>query len=204
MTTDFISQVLNLVLENGYFILFILMFIEGPIIAFAASFASALGFFNPWIIFVLFIIGNQVPDVIIYYIARSLRVKRVEKFISYFGLNKKRIKWLEKNVKTHFIKTTIIAKTVPPFPVPGIILSGFMKVPFKRFFWVYLAFNIIYAVVFVALGYYAGLAANLSLKYFKLGELLLPIAVVLVTGLYILFKKISSKASRVFKDKDGF
>jgi membrane-associated protein len=168
------------------------MFIEGPIVAYISSFAAALGYFNVWILIPLFILGNQIPDILIFKIGGLLRGKTVEKYVSYFGLHKKRIKWLEKNINKHSIKTIILIKSVPPLPLPGIIISGFMKMPFKKFFWIDLIYNIFYAILFITLGYYSGLVTNMSLKYFKLGEYILPIAVILTIIVYILIRRVSA------------
>lgn len=194
---NILSFVMN---NNSYVIIFILMFIEGPIVAYASSFAAALGYFNVWILIPLFILGNQIPDVLIFKIGGLLRGKTVEKYVSYFGLHKRRIKWLEKNINKHSIKTIILIKSIPPLPLPGIIISGFMKMPFKKFFWIDLIYNILYAILFIALGYYSGLVTNMSLKYFKLGELLIPIAIILIIGVYLLIKWIDRKMAKDLKD----
>lgn len=184
----------------SYIILFILMFIEGPMTAFAASFAAALGYFNIWIILVLFILGSQIPDVLIFKLGGFLRGGAVERFVSYFGLSKSRIKWLERNARRHTIKTMLIIKTVPPLPAPGILLSGFSKMQFKKFFWTDLIYNIVYSAIFIFLGYYSGLAADTSLKFFKIGEYLLPVAVILIIGVYLLIRWLGSVAVKNFKD----
>lgn len=98
----------------SYFILFILMFIEGPIVAYVAAFSASLGYFNVWAVFLLFIFGNQIPDILFFELGRRLRKKSVEKFAGYFGIEKKRITWMEKNMNKHFKKTTVITKLVPP------------------------------------------------------------------------------------------
>lgn len=194
---NILSFVMN---NNSYFIIFFLMFIEGPIVAYASSFTAALGYLDVWILIPLFILGNQIPDILIFKIGGLLRGETIEKYVSYFGLHKKRIEWLEKNINKHSIKTIILIKSVPPLPFPGIVISGFMKMPFKKFFWIDLVYNIFYAILFIALGYYSGLVTNISLKYFKLGELLIPIAIVLILGVYLLIKWVDTKMAKNLKN----
>jgi membrane protein DedA with SNARE-associated domain len=200
ITLLYFSQIF---LDHGvfaaYFILFVLMFFEGPIVAFAASFLASLGYFNALVIFILFIFGNQIPDMILFKIGGSLRGERVEKFVSRFGLSKSRIVWLEKNLKRHFIKTTAVTKIVPPLPSPGIILSGFVKIPFKKFFWTYLIFNILYAAIFVLLGYYSGIAVSTFSHYFKLTEYVFLMALGLIVLIFILIRIIFWKVSSNLK-----
>jgi len=205
MVLNSMINTLNILQSHGnfvsYIIIYCLMFIEGPIVTYIASFASALGYFNIWIILILAILGNLVPEIIVYKIGGLLRRKNTaEKFVSYFGLHKKRIKWLEKNLKKHFIKTLFVIKAVPPLPTPGILLCGFLKVPFKKFILADIVFDIIYTVIFVSLGYYSGIAVSEFLNYFKLTECLLITALILIVLFYFLIKAVYSKIASKIKE----
>jgi len=193
MVVQSFTELLALIQGGGYLLIFIGMFIEGPIVAFIAGFLAALGFFNPFILVLLFILGNQIPDSILFYIGRFSRGKLVYKILSYFKINKKELIWLEKNIKKHLIKTTVFYKTVPPLPLPGIVISGFAKVPFRKFFFIDLIYNIFYAIFFVALGYYSGIITDTSLRLFKLGQFVLLGAAAAAAILYFLIKWIISK-----------
>jgi len=189
-------DILSLIQIHGYWIMFVLMFIEGPITAYVAAFAASLGYFNVWAVLSLFVFGNQIPDTILFFIGRGLRGKSVESVFKYFGVKKRRIVWIEKNMKNNFFKTTMITKLVPPLPTPGIILTGFARIEFKKFFWTYFIYNIVYASIFVLLGYYSGIALSIFLKYLKLTQYLLFIGLCLSVLLYYLIKFISNKISK--------
>jgi len=66
-------DILSLIQIHGYWIMFVLMFIEGPITAYVAAFAASLGYFNVWAVLSLFVFGNQIPDTILFFIGRGLR-----------------------------------------------------------------------------------------------------------------------------------
>lgn len=183
----------------SYFIIFVLMFIEGPIVAYIAAFLASLGYFNLWIIIILFIFGNQIPDVIIYEISRKARGKTVEKILSRCGLNASRINFLEFKMKKHFKKTTFITKTIPPLPTPGIIMAGFLRIPRKEFFWTYLFYNIFYAISFGLLGYYSGIVVNTFLEYYKLTQYILLFLLIFATLLYILIRLALGRLSKKIK-----
>jgi membrane protein DedA with SNARE-associated domain len=193
-----LSGLLSFIQSNGYFIIFILLLIEGPTVTYVASFAAALGYFNVWIIFLLSFLGSLIPSIIIYRIGVILRGKTVEKFVGYLGLHKKRRIWLEKKLKRHFVKTYVTAKVMPILPVSAVLITGFMRVPFKKFFWVNFAVDFSYSLIFVVLGFYSGVVVNSSLKYFKLTEFLLPVIVVLTIAIYFVINSIYKKASRRF------
>ena len=98
-------------------------------------------------------------------------------------------------MKKHFIKTTLITKTIPPLPIPGIILSGYVKIPFKKFFWTYMFYNVIYAIIFVSLGYYSGFAVNTVLHYLKLGEYIFLASLITFLIFYLITKGIIKRYS---------
>ena len=189
MTVAF-NALVALLETHSYFFIFALMFIEGPIVNFAAAFASALGVFNIWIIFILAIFGNQLPDSSLFFLGHKLRGKTMEKVVSYLGLNKKRIKAIERHLKENSTKTIIRFKVIDPIAVPGILIAGFMKVPFKKFFWIDLLMNFLQAILMTALGFYSGILVDTSLKYFKLSFYLLPIAVVLIFVVWFGIKRV--------------
>lgn len=191
------TDLLDLVLGQSYFltylILFILNFLEGPIVTYLAAFAASLGYLNIYLIIIVSILGNQIPDIIFYFIGRSFRKDKIEKICSFFGLYNYRITWLEKNLKKHTIKTTLLIKLLVPITVPGIILSGFLKMNFKYFFWINLIINIIFALVFSLLGYYSGITLKTLLLYSKLTTEYLGIFILVIIISYFALKKIYIK-----------
>lgn len=79
-------------------------------------------------------------------------------------------------------------------------MAGFAKVPFWKFFWTYLAFNVFYAAIFVFLGYYSGIAVGTFTSYFKITEYLLLIVLILAVLVYFVAKNVSSKIAKKIKD----
>ncbi len=68
------------VLMHGYWVIFLAMLIEGPVVTAAAAFAVALGYFNLWAIFGLSLAGDLVADIIYYAIGYWGRITVVERF----------------------------------------------------------------------------------------------------------------------------
>jgi len=196
MNFDLIASIISIVDLNKYLLVFIIMFLEGPTIAFLAGFSASVGYFNLWIILLLAVLGNLIPDMILYGIGRVFRGSALKKFFVFIGLHNGRIRWLKKNINKHSIKTISLIKLVPPLPLPGLILTGFLKVNFKKFFLIALIFNIIFGSLFVLLGFYSGITVNVILKYLKLGEYVLPLALILGVAVYLLVNFISKKISK--------
>lgn len=179
-----------------YSILFLLLFVEGPIVAFAASFAASQGYLNVWIVFFLFIVANQIPDMILFKIGGALRKENAEKLTAFFGLSKKRTLWLEKNSNKHSIKVLTVIKLINPITLPGILFSGYVKISFRTFFWMDLLLNVIFALVFVPLGYFSGIAIGTFLDYLKLTQHLLLIGLIMVVLIYIVARYVSYMMSK--------
>jgi len=183
----------------SYFIIFLLMFFEGPIVAYLASILAAWGYLNIWIIFIIYILGNQIPDIVYYFLGRFARKGFIERIICKFGLNEERMLWLEKIIKKHSIKTMLLIKFVPIFSLPGILISGFIKMSLTKFFWINLVINFILAVIFCSLGFYSGTAINYLPGDIKKIQYILPAVLLFVGALYLIIKKISKKSTLLIK-----
>jgi membrane protein DedA with SNARE-associated domain len=85
----------------GYFLMFVAMVIEGPVITAAAAFGVALGYFNIFIVFGLSVAGELVGDFIYYGIGYFGRVRFVERYGHHIGLTERRLKHMERLIKKH-------------------------------------------------------------------------------------------------------
>lgn len=180
----------NFIQPHTYIILFLIMLVEGPIITAVAAYASSLGYFNIWMIFLISVLGNLIPDILFYWIGRSSRVKSVEFFINKYFLSENSVKSMEKNLHLHFGKTFLVTKLCPMLPIPGILLSGFIRISFLRFIIVDIFFNLLYSVIFIIIGYIFGFAINNIFKYFKIGQYSFLGILVLVAFVYFIISRI--------------
>ena len=194
------ENALYLIQTQGYFVMFLLMVIEGPIITYLAAFASSLGIFNIYLVFLLAVLGNSIPDTILFFIGKKSRVQKIERIIEYFGLTKSRIKNIEKSLKEHRKKSIVLIKLIPGLAVPGILLAGFMKVPFKKFFMISFLFDIIAAIIFTFAGFYSGVAIGNFLKYFKLEKYILWALILAGIIIYFLLKWVYKKIGKRNKE----
>ena len=195
-----LSEILLELQNHGYWVLLLLLIIDGPIITYVAAFASALGIFNVYWVFLLSLLGNALPDKLLYLIGRSFRTRKIEKFVEFFGVNKRKIKALERHLTKHLTKTLIFTKLVPPLPVPAMLLSGFIKVNFRKFFIITTIFDVVVSLAFSVLGYSSGYMTDSALKYLKLQSFLLPIAAVITVILYHLIRWLYNKLAVYFKE----
>jgi membrane protein DedA with SNARE-associated domain len=189
--TDFFTA-LSFAQTHGYILVFIIMVFEGPMITTAAAFAASLGFFNVWIILLLSLLGDLTGDALFYSIGSFSREALLDKYGKYMGINKTIVRTIEKKLKEHFVKTFIFIKYTPILCMPGLIITGMLKIPLKKFFgW---AFIITFPrnIFFTALGFYGGLAIVSILKYFKFAQYSVPVGILIGVLIYFAIKKLTT------------
>ncbi|MDP2709057.1 MAG: VTT domain-containing protein [bacterium] len=190
------ATILPWVIANGYLMIFAAIIIGGPIFISAAAFAAALGYLNVYAIFSLAFFGEMAVDAALYLIGYISRAAVAEKFGRYFGLTDLRITRLEQLLHNHPWKTLLIIKYSPVIPVPGFVITGASKLPFKKFFYILLALSLPKAVFFTVIGYFFGRAYDKLSQYFYYGEYLIIGAVILFIIINYLFTLVSKKISR--------
>jgi len=194
MTSITSATLLSLMQIHGYWIMFILMFIEGPIITYIAAFAASLGIFNIYYILLLSIFGNTLPDLTYFLIGRIGKHEKVRKYVSSF-FNENRIKKIREHLRDNPWKTITVIKITPALPLPGFILSGTTELKLTKFLLCSLIISAIYSISFSVLGFYSGIAFNTIAKYIKYGEFLIVIAILLTIVIWLLFRFLSQKVS---------
>ena len=186
------QQVFQFVLSHGYVFMFLLMCVEGPTVTAAATFALTLGIFNPFVIFVLSVLGDVLPDSIYFLIGHLKGIDFVKKFGRRFGLTRAHITRLEKTIKTHGGKTVAILKYTPILSTPGLMMVGAMRMKWWRFFWFVLIVTLQKTVTFMLLGYFFGKAYDIG-RYIKYGALLPFVLIVAYFVFAFLYKRISAR-----------
>lgn len=189
-------SIIPLLQISSYFIILVLMIIEGPITTIAAASAASYGYFNIYIIFILAILGDLIGDLVHYFIGKVIREKIIEKYGRFFKFKKEYIENIEKSLKNHLGKTLFVIKMTPPLSTPGLLLTGASKVNFKKFIFWSLIIALPKTIFFTFLGYYFGLAINSSLKYLKWGEYGITAIIITTIVVYFLSKYINKKFVR--------
>ncbi len=190
------NSALSLAEAHGYLFIFLIMVFEGPIITTATAFAASLGYFNITIIFMLSLFGDLTGDGIFYMLGRTLRVSSIEILSRHLGIKNKDIKKLERLMNKHFSKAIFLIKLVPAMAVPGLMLSGATKVSPKKFAFYSFMITLPRTIFFVGLGYYFGVLIDTVLRYFKLGEHILSVSVIVMFIVYLAYRKMSSSITR--------
>jgi len=184
MTKESFKNSLNRVLASGYFLLFAVV-IGGPIFISAAAVAAAWGY-NIYQIFIITLIGEIAVDVLFYYVGYYGRQDIVGKYGSYFHLTPERIAKLEALVLKNPWKTLLIIK-YSPIPIPGFVLTGAVKLDFKKFFYILFVLSVPKTFFFTIIAFIFGQAYNNYVKYYDYGQYLLILVVILYIAVNYFF-----------------
>ncbi|OGZ53380.1 MAG: hypothetical protein A3B25_02050 [Candidatus Ryanbacteria bacterium RIFCSPLOWO2_01_FULL_48_26] len=183
---------------GGYFLMFIAMVLGGPAVTSAGAFAAAFGVFNIWIVFIVSIISNLVPDALWYaigFLGREQVIERlVKKYGRYFRVSTRRIGELEKMYENHVGKTLAFVKLVPFLATPGLIAAGMARISLRK----YALWSIVVAfptsLIFLLIGYYFGATYERILHYYTAyGGLFGIIIVISFFIIYYAYRKFTKK-----------
>jgi membrane protein DedA with SNARE-associated domain len=184
------------VLQHGYPLLFIVMLIEGPVITAAAAFAAALHYMNIWIVLLLSILANFIPDIIYYAIGYWGRGKFLDKYGHYIGITPERIAATEKLAEQHSGKSLFMIKMVPLLATPGLILVGATKMDIKKYAFWSIVIIVPSSLLYLIIGYYFGAAYNTIEHYLNLGIYVAMAAAIIVIALAYFPRKYFSRLEK--------
>ncbi len=179
------------VIAHGYVLIFLVMCAEGPVTTAAAGFASALGYFNPWIILVLSISGDLVPDSLYYMVGYFGRFAFIEKLGLRLHLTETRVGRMEDRLEKNFGKTMVALKVTPVIPTFGFMLIGYLKLSFIRFTEYSALVTVPKSIMFLAIGYYFGRLYDIN-RYLHYAGIFFPVAVLVALLVYLGYKKIAA------------
>ncbi|MDP2598723.1 MAG: DedA family protein [Candidatus Liptonbacteria bacterium] len=195
MDPSVFSSDVQVLIQYGYLAMFLAMLVEGPIITAAGAFAAALGYMDIWIVLLLSILGNLIPDVIYYAIGYWGRHRLIDRYGHYFHIKKELIAKIEELAKKHAWKALSLIKLTSVLATPGLIIIGSMRMPIRKYAWICIAITAPSSLFFFIVGYYFGAAYDRISQYFEYGGYTLAGAIILIVLIGFLWKKFSVKVA---------
>jgi membrane protein DedA with SNARE-associated domain len=193
------QQLIGFIQQYGYWILYPLMVIEGPVITLVGGGLSALGVLRIEIVFLLSVIGDLTMDIGLYYIGLYGN-KRLRRWIAKHKKLELKRKQVRKFFKNHGGKIIFFVKISSGLCYITFITAGMIRMPLKRFLFFSLIGGILWSGVLVTLGYFYGhLYQEISGKIEQAGLIIITLAV-LSFVVITLFKKFG--ANTLIKSKN--
>ncbi len=193
------SELLSILEQYRYWIIFPIAVFEGPIIIIISGFLVNLGYLNGWIAYVVVIIADMIGDSLYYVIGRfwgkSRFIKRIGKYIGYDESSEK---FIEEHFKRHKVKTFLIGKVSHGLGGTIQVASGIAKVTYKEFFWLSLLGTAPKALGLLVLGYYMGSYYERINGYLQ-NIALVSFSVFILVMMFVISRKVKSN---FLKSKD--
>lgn len=158
-----LSQIVAWLAKYKYFVLFPAVFFEGPISIIIAGYFSSLGILNPFIVYLVANVADDLADIFYYFLGFFGRKGLVEKWCCYFGMTPGAIKRLDEHFNRHAGKTLFWGKMTYGIVAAMLLVAGAAKVPFKKFIGYTTLATLFKTFILLLIGIYFG-SAYLKIK----------------------------------------
>lgn len=182
---------IGLLLTYKYIILIPLAIIEGPIVTVICGFLVTLGFFNPFVVYVVMVLGDIAGDGIIYYIGYSGK-----RFLKYFKITEEKLEKAKQYFKENHKKAIIMSKLVHGIGFTGLVAAGATHVPYKRYLKTCTIISVVQSFIMLMIGILFGHAyaqVGKYLNYYAAGVSVLVLVILLFV--FIRKYKVGTKTS---------
>jgi membrane protein DedA with SNARE-associated domain len=147
--------VLNFIQHYGYWVLYPMMIIEGPIVTLAAAGLSATGILNTWVVFLISVTGDLSMDIILYSIG-FFGNNRLRKYIyKYPKLENRRMR-IQHFFAKHGGKVVFLAKISTGLAYVTFLTAGMIRLPIRKFIMFTFIGGMVWSGLLVTLGYFYG------------------------------------------------
>ena len=178
----------------SYLLLSLLVAVEGPIATLLGAAAASAGWMRPVLVFIAAATGNLTADSLWYTLGYAGKLEWALHFWRRLGLQPERLERLEQGMQENASRILFVAKLTVSFMIPSLIAAGLVKVPWRRWFPVLFAGELIWTGSLVLIVYYATEAIKhiqQGVEYFILGLSLVFLLFLLWMGRSLLRKRLS-------------
>ena len=174
-------------LENyRYVILFPINAVIGPPLSLAVGFLISPGYFNPYIAYVVLIIGDLILDSAYYFLGRfGYDWKWVQKYLKKENFLSRNLPLMEKLWYSHGQKMTFLSKLAYGLSGGFLMSAGFARLPYGKFLLYATPVALIEYVIFLVTGYLLGSSYMLAVKYIQYGSIAIAVILVAAVVAYI-------------------
>jgi membrane-associated protein len=150
------NELVQLLLDYGYVIMFLLMIVEGPVVTLVAALLASLGFFSLPIVFMLSIVGDLLGDVLWYGIGRKWGQSFMVQYGRFVGISQELINRVQKFFDRYGGRAVFGAKSTTGLCLATFIVAGAAGMPLRVFLVNAFMGGVVWTSILVALGYFFG------------------------------------------------
>ena len=157
--------------SSKYFLLFIGMIVEGPVIMTASGFLYKLGQFSFLPMYLVLVFGDFTADLGWYALGRFGARSTIFKYGHFVGITPLILEKIEDRFHKYHQKILIISKLTMGFgfAVVVLVVAGIFKVPFKNYVILNLIGGFIWTAILVGIGFFIGNIYTMVSRPMKIG-----------------------------------
>ncbi len=159
------DNILNLLIEYKYLILFPLAIVEGPILAVIGGFLCISGLMNPGFLYIVIIAGDMIGDSLVYALGRWGVPDFLKRIAGRFGLFASDIEPVRAYFDSNPRKTISLSKITLGIGFAGLYLAGNTKVPYRKYIIICFITSALQYIVYIGLGLLFGAAYKQISQY---------------------------------------
>ncbi len=176
-----LNDIIYWISHYGYWVLFPLVVVEGPISTVIAGALAAIGAFDFWAAYLVVTIADITGDTLYYAAGRLGGESFVRRYGHFFGLDIKTIENLKNHFDRHAGKTLFIGKVSHGIGGVFLVAAGLADLPFNIFLGYDLIATLFKSLLLLSIGYY------FSRDLYRVNAFLQVLALVLLALLVTFF-----------------
>jgi membrane protein DedA with SNARE-associated domain len=139
----------------NYFLLGMLVAIEGPVATLLGAAAASAGWLRPLPVFVAAATGNLTADALWYSLGYAGKTEWLMHGGRWLGVQPQHLERLQGSMRRHAAKILFFAKLSMSLIIPSLITAGLVRAPWRRWFPAVFGAEMIWTGSLVLIGYYA-------------------------------------------------
>jgi len=182
-----LTDILQLLTNYQYLILFPVSIIEGPIITIISGFLVAQGIMNMFVVYGIIVVGDIIGDTIAYGIGRY-GVNKLRRLNAFLRITPKKMKDAEKFFDIHQHKAIIFSKVFHGVGTLGLIAAGMLKVQYPRYLSSCFKVSLLQSAFLLILGVFFGHMYTQLSKYLDYFAAIVGVVFIVAVVFYVLYK----------------
>ncbi len=154
---DSLGEILSVLGQYKYWVIFPIALIEGPIITVISGFLVNLGVLQGFVAYCVLVVADVLGDTLYYFAGRYWKHSSwIKKIVKFFGYDENTEKYLEEHFRKHKFKTFLIGKFTHGIGGMIEIASGIAGIRFWEYLFISFITTLPKAFILFFIGYYAG------------------------------------------------
>jgi membrane protein DedA with SNARE-associated domain len=182
------QTLITLLLTYRYWLIFPLVFFEGPIMAVIIGFLISLGYFDILPAYIVMLLGDIIPDTMYYAFGRLGHARFAKTKLG------KRLKAMDHLWKEHTFKSMLLAKWAYGLSTPLLASAGLSQLSLGKFLRSAIPITMAQYAILLAVGYEFVASYQLISKSLLYAQLFVASGIVLIIGLFFVLKLVAKRA----------